>query len=220
VLLNRYLLEYTALSDQVAQLEVAVTVVPPEVQPLKDQSQIAQDLTSYLAKLTALVTQVRALETATAGETPAITPLVEQSQAKQKLANFSEAYISKAQIVEALTEADLLVAPSPNLLVEQATATQKLAGWSSKVTGLKASLQQWLAIKDQVIPETTPLDGFANVGKLVAFASKLQKAQISVEGVEAQYTEILATEAKVQVEVQGLGTCPTCTRPFHLGGHT
>ena len=218
--LDAFLERGTAIGQHIKSFEAIMQVEAPNPTPVSVLAETHRKTFRFCAQLTereSAVDFLRAIEGIVA---PTSETLRGQFVSYATLTAWHRRLVVFKIALEALKKIEGIVAPTPETIRTQAEVYDRLTGWYEKLLVFKAARE-----KEKVFKETRDFDSKGLVESYKAHESlvRLAKRHITLEEQVAllttQYREIEAEGVSIQAEWDALGVCPTCTQPFHAGGH-
>lgn len=108
--------------------------------------------------------------------------------------------------------------PAIEALQEVISKLRQLDAWILKLRSYRARFTALEAASKVIIPALSPLETNRDrLRDLTRFASRQLAIAKAIQKVQAELDDTTQEEQIVQVEVDALGVCPTCTRPVKAG---
>jgi hypothetical protein len=174
----------------------------------------------FLERGAAIGFQMQVLEQAMLLEAPASAPLSSLSERHARVARFLQQLTERALIIRALQAIEGVMAPEPDPLQRHAATFSNLDGWITKLRVFKAWMERTKVLDAAPAVGTEQLAAAmtAYVG-LAGLAERHTTLTTLITTLSGQQTAMEAEGLALQAEWDALGVCPTCTQPFHAGGH-
>lgn len=223
--IEKFLERAAALGQHVAALEAVMALQAPDSNPLADVSKNHAQMIRFLTQWTERVTAVQALQAIETVSAP------EPDSLRSHAATFEalEGWIAKLRIFKAWLERTKALDASPELApgklsesLESYESLERLAVRYQAVTRLMTALTELYEVIEAngsaLLPEKLSETSRTFEG-LEGLARRYQALTTLVATLTDQYRGIETDGVAIQAEWDALGVCPTCTQPFHAGGH-
>jgi energy-coupling factor transporter ATP-binding protein EcfA2 len=177
--------------------------------------QVSEFITEYEHRLS----DVSDLEWVEGLDVPDITSVSESGSSLRKVSEFTTEYTRRQSNVAALSWVDTLDPLVPDISGVEGKHT-KLLCLDSRVSSLRAIKIKFDSLGKVIkteIPESEPLQTLQDrLSTLSKFVALFQALQTSVGEFESDLSQVELEESALDVEIQTLGVCPTCTKPLAL----
>lgn len=171
----------------------------------------------FITTGTALAQRVRVLEAGVATPVPDATALRAQDERARKLAVWCGGYEAATEAVERLTPVNAVITPAGEPLVAKLAELERLSGWHRRLVGFRDYFNATKPV--QALPPLEPpafKEKLAELERVAGWVRRLAALEATVEDLQRKYDEATTEAEKAHAEVEGLGVCPTCIRPWEV----